>query len=384
MCPSYRATREEKHSTRGRAHLLFEMLRGETIQTGWRSDEVKEALDLCLACKGCRSDCPVGVDMASYKAEFLAHHYAGRLRPRTAYSMGNIASWARAGSRWPALPNALLRAPGLGTLSKAVGGIARARELPRFARSFRRSFRPRSGSGRPALLWVDTFNDAFHPELLEAAVGLLEAAGFSVRIPSGWLCCGRPLYDFGWLERARRRLERVLGALAPEIEAGTPLVGLEPSCVAVFRDELSNLLGGDEHAHRLAAQSFTLAELLQRAGFEPPQSLSGEALVQTHCHQHAVLGFAPDAALLRATGLDVRVLDAGCCGMAGSFGFAAGRSHELSCTIGESALLPALRQASGAMLVADGFSCREQIRQGTGRRALHLVEVLQAARGAAA
>jgi Fe-S oxidoreductase len=380
MCPSYRATREEQHSTRGRAHLLFEMLQGDVITDGWKSEAVKEALDLCLACKGCKSDCPVSVDLATYKAEFFAHHYQGRLRPRSAYSMGSIAALSRLGSRLPGLPNLLLQTPGLARLAKAAGGIARERQMPSFQRSFRRGFRAPAGSGPPVLLWVDTFNDAFHPDVLDAAVRVLAQAGFSVRIPRAWLCCGRPLYDFGWLGRARRCLRRVLDALAPEIEAGTPLVGLEPSCVATFRDELVNLLARDQHAQRLAATTFTLAEWLDQAGFEPPGTLSGRALVQTHCHQHAVMGFAADERLLCATGLEPEVLDTGCCGMAGSFGFEAGRKYEVSQRVAEQGVLRAVRAARReSLIVADGFSCREQIRQGSGREALHLAQVLDAA-----
>jgi Fe-S oxidoreductase len=295
--------------------------------------------------------------------------------------MGGIGSLARAGSWLPAVSNLVLRTPGLSAVAKWASGIAQARELPRFRPSFRRRFRSREGAGRPVVLWVDTFNDAFYPEVLEAGAAVLRAAGFQVRLPSHWLCCGRALYDFGWLDRARRRLRRALDVLAPEIEAGIPVVGLEPTCVATFRDELVNLLGHDEHARRLSSQTYTLAELLAtHAGFEPPPRLRGEALVQVHCHQHALMGFDADAALLRATGLDVRVLDAGCCGMAGAFGLEAGAKHELSRKIGESGLLPAVRSAGGDVrIVADGFSCREQIAQGTGRRPLHLAQILEQA-----
>jgi Fe-S oxidoreductase len=386
MCPSWRVTHDEKHSTRGRAHLLFEMLRGEVIEDGWRSEEVKEALDLCLACKGCKGDCPVQVDIATYKAEFLHHYYRRRLRPRAAYSMGLIRRWAGIASHLPRTVNLLARTPGLARLIKAAGGIAPERRMPRFAtRTFRRRFAGRDQrEGRDVLLWPDTFNDYFHPEIAEAAVEVLEAAGCRVRLPPAGLCCGRPLYDYGFLDLARRRLAAILQALEPEIVAGTPIVGLVPSCVATFRDELPAMLPGDENARRLAAQVVTLGEYLgglgddgdgDDDGWRPPR-LAGRAVVHGHCHHKAVMGLEPEVELLRATGLEVEVLDSGCCGMAGSFGFEVGK-YQVSMACGELVLLPAVRAAApDTLLVADGFSCREQIHQATGRRALHTAEVL--------
>ncbi|HEY1334257.1 MAG TPA: FAD-binding and (Fe-S)-binding domain-containing protein, partial [Myxococcaceae bacterium] len=242
MCPSYKVTREEAHSTRGRAHLLFEMLKGDEIRDGWRDTHVREALDLCLACKGCKNDCPLQVDMATYKAEFLAHHYQGRLRPRQAYSMGLIMWWARLARLAPRLANWVSHTPGLAAAFKWVGGIGQQREVPRFAvRTFRQTFveRPERGPDQPrVLLWPDTFNDHFHPQVAHAAVDVLEAAGYHVEIPPVRLCCGRPLYDFGFLDLAQRFLSDILEELRPWIRAGVPLVGLEPSCVSVFRDEL--------------------------------------------------------------------------------------------------------------------------------------------------
>jgi FAD/FMN-containing dehydrogenase/Fe-S oxidoreductase len=383
MCPSWRVTHDERHSTRGRARLLFEMLRGETVRDGWRSAEVREALDLCLACKGCKSDCPAGVDMAAYKAEFLFHHYQGRLRPVQAYSMGLAAWWARLGSHAPGLVNALIRSPLAGILKK-LGGIAPGRTLPVLApRTFRSLFENGTAdrdAGGTVLLWPDTFTDLFHPEIGTAAVAVLEAAGFRVTIPRRVLCCGRPLYDFGMLDLARRQLLQILDALRPEIRAGIPILVLEPSCAAVFRDELLQFFPKDDDARRLAAETVTLAELLVRDAphFEP--HLAGRALVQPHCHQHAVMGLAADHMLTGRLGLDARFLD-GCCGMAGAFGFSKGHD-DVSLAIGEQALLPAVRAAAPEELIlADGFSCRTQIAQATGRRALHLAEVLAAGLG---
>jgi FAD/FMN-containing dehydrogenase/Fe-S oxidoreductase len=384
MCPSYRATREERHSTRGRARLLWEMLNGDVLSGGWRNPAVREALDLCLACKGCKHDCPVTVDMATYKAEFLAHYYAGRLRPRQAYAFGWIHQWARIASAAPAMANLLTHAPGLADVAGWAVGMARERRAPAFApERFKRWFRRRGRrtGGRPVLLWADTFNDFFHPETAQAAVAVLERAGFRVYVPRVELCCGRPLYDYGFLGMARRWLRQILRTLRRPIRAGLPMVVLEPSCASVFRDELLNLLPGDEDARRLARQTCTLDELLTRHAPELPlPTLRGRALVQGHCHHKSVLDFAGEEGLLRRLGLELSAPEAGCCGMAGAFGFEAGTHAEVARTCGERALLPAVRAAGEATLViADGFSCREQIAQGTGRTALHLAEVLELA-----
>jgi FAD/FMN-containing dehydrogenase/Fe-S oxidoreductase len=387
MCPSYMVTREEEHSTRGRARLLFEMLNGEEIPDGWRSKAVKDALDLCLACKGCKSDCPVNVDMATYKAEFMYHHYKGRLRPRQAYSIGMIWWAARLASKAPWAVNLLTQTPVLRGLVKRAGGIAPQRRIPRFAGEpfttwFRRRGRVHAGEDRQrVLLWPDTFNNYLHPNTAKATVEVLEAAGFEVLIPGRPLCCGRPLYDYGMLDLAERLLHRVLDSLRPLIREGVPLVAAEPSCLAVFRDELLQMLPDDEDAKRLAAQSFTLAELLatHAPGFEPP-TLEGKAIVQRHCHHHAVMGFKEDQKLLERIGLDVELLDSGCCGMAGSFGFEQGERYQVAIKEGERVLLPRVRQApDSTFVIADGFSCRTQIEQGSDRRALHLAEVLRLA-----
>jgi FAD/FMN-containing dehydrogenase/Fe-S oxidoreductase len=382
MCPSFMVTREEMHSTRGRARLLFEMLRGDPVREGWRDRHVREALDLCLGCKACRTECPVNVDIATYKAEFMSHHHRGRLRPRPAYALGLIAWWARLGSRVPGPVNRVLRSPAIGTGVRRAAGLAPERAAPPFAPvSFRRWFRRREdrrppGTGPPVVLFPDTFNDHFHPAALASAVRLLEGTGHHVVVPRPWVCCGRPLYDYGMLTLARSVLRRVVEVLGPKVKAGVPVVSLEPSCVAVFRDELMNLFPDDPVAERLSAQTFTLAEFLARAGYEPPR-LSGRALVQRHCHHQAVMGFGPDRDLLDATGLDVEILDSGCCGLAGSFGFEAGEKYEVSMRCGERRLFPAVRREAGSTtLVADGFSCREQILHGTGRRAVHLAQLL--------
>jgi len=386
MCPSFMVTREEQHSTRGRARLLFEMLNDQVVRDGWRDERVKEALDLCLACKGCKSDCPVGVDMATYKAEFLAHYYEGRLRPPAAYTMGLIYWWARVASHVPAAANMLMATPHFAAALKFLGGIAAERRLPTFApRTFKRDFRARGGSqgkGRRVLLWADTFTNNFHPEIASAAVEALEAVGCRVVVLGQSLCCGRPLYDWGMLDLAKRVLRQALAALRPEIAAGTPIVVLEPSCAAVFRDEAKNLLAHDEDSRRLARQTYTLGEFLTRQAAEQPLGrLEQQVVFHGHCHQKAVIGIEAEKDVLRRIGSRLEVLEAGCCGMAGSFGFEKDK-YEISMRIGERVLLPAVRRTSSdALIVADGFSCREQIAQGAGRRALHLAEVLQRALG---
>jgi Fe-S oxidoreductase len=382
MCPSYMVTREEKHSTRGRARLLFELFQGEVLKGGWREPRVKEALDLCLACKGCKGECPVNVDMATYKAEFLSHYYEGRLRPRAAYAFGQIHRWASLAAWAPWLVNLTTQVPILARAAKAIAGMAQARTIPTFApETFKQWFAARAttrGNAPPVVLWADTFSDHFHPEVAKAAVAVLEDAGFRVVVPRGRLCCGRPLYDYGFLDQAKEQLRTILRAMRPALERGTPIVGLEPSCVAVFRDELTNLFPDDEDAKRLKEQVFLFSEFLVSQGYQPP-ALPGHAIVHGHCHQKALMGMDSDTTLLKRLGLDFEILDSGCCGMAGAFGFEAPH-HDLSMQIGERVLLPAVREADAdTFVIADGFSCREQIRQGTPREALHLAQVLQLA-----
>ena len=384
MCPSYMATREEKHSTRGRARLLFEMLQGEVIKDGWRSEEVREALHLCLSCKGCKSDCPVQVDMATYKAEFMSHYYDGRIRPRQAYVFGLIDVWSRLGAKMPALANFLTHAPGWSALAKAVVGIPKERRIPQIAaESFTRTFAPAAGhkGDRPqVILWPDTFNNYYHPDTLAAAAEVLDAAGFFVRMPRQPLCCGRPLYEFGMLDLAKRRLWRILEALRNEIRAGVRVVVLEPACASVFRDELLNLFPANEDAKRLSSQTSLLCEfLVQKApNFGPPE-LARKALVHGHCHHKSILKMSGEQHLLDKLGLDYEILDSGCCGMAGSFGFEKDK-HAVSIACAERVLLPAVRQAAeDTLIIADGFSCREQIAQCTERRAMHIAEIMQLA-----
>jgi Fe-S oxidoreductase len=385
MCPSFMVTREEKDSTRGRAHLLFEMLRGEVIgKNGWRDEAVKDALDLCLACKGCKSDCPVNVDMATYKAEFLSHYYKGRLRPVHAYAFGLIHVWARLAMLAPSVVNLINRAPFLSRLTKALIGVAPERTMPAFApETFKRWFVRRAvrNRGRPrVILWPDTFNNYFHPAVAKAAVAVLEDARFQVIVPQQDLCCGRPLYDYGMLPTARRWLLQILHSLGEEIAAGTPIIGLEPSCTAVFRDEMVAMFPHQENARRIKEQTFTLAEFLEKHApdYRVPK-LQRKALVHGHCHHKAVMKFDCDKKLFQKIGLDCELPDSGCCGMAGAFGFEADK-YDVSLAAGERVLLPAVRKAGkDTLIVADGFSCREQVRQTTGRHALHIAQVLKMA-----
>jgi FAD/FMN-containing dehydrogenase/Fe-S oxidoreductase len=383
MCPSYKVTMEEKHATRGRAHLLFEMLRGEEIRDGWKSDAVKEALDLCLSCKGCKGECPVHVDMATYKAEFMAKRYAGRLKPRSAYAFGWIDRWAHLASLAPGIANFFTQTPPFSQLAKAIAGVHPKRTIPRFAkRTFRADFakRARRNAGaRRVVLWPDTFNNHFHPGTAHAAADVLEAAGYDVAIPAKRLCCGRPLYEFGMLDLARRYFQDIMAALEDDIARGTPIVVLEPACASTFRDELPNLFFRDEVARRLATQVVLLEELLTRDAAWQPAKLGRRAIVHGHCHQQAILGMDSQREALERAGIECDVPDAGCCGMAGSFGFEK-EKYDISMACAERVLLPALREAGDdTLVIANGFSCREQVAQATGHRPMHLAEILRLA-----
>ncbi|HZT24898.1 MAG TPA: FAD-binding and (Fe-S)-binding domain-containing protein [Pseudolabrys sp.] len=375
MCPSYMATNEEKHSTRGRARLLFEMMRGEALTDLWRSREVEEALDLCFACKACKSDCPVHVDMATYKAEFRSQHYRGRLRPRAAYSMGLVQRWARYASWFPGLANAV----GSTALAKWIGDIAPQRRVPPFAkqtfRSWHRKRKDAKTGGRRVVLFPDTFNNFFKPQTAIAATRVLEAAGFEVAIPDRILCCGRPLYDWGRIDKAKALWRQTLETLREDIAAGTPLIGLEPACVSAFRDELIDLFPDDERAKRLSEQTLFFTEFLDRNNCALPR-IDGSALVQLHCHHHAIIKPTSEQNVLKKLGIEFEVMASGCCGMAGSLGFEAAK-YDVSIRAAERVLLPKVREAAqDTVVLANGFSCREQIEQTTDRRPQHIAELI--------
>jgi len=396
MCPSYMVTLEEKHSTRGRAHMLFEVLQGEVVNDGWNDEHVKQALDLCLSCKACKSECPTNVDIASYKAEFLSHYYENNSRPLYAYAFGMIDRWAELGSLAPRITNFFNQAPGFRHILQGILHLAPERRIPRFAPSTFQQWAKKNGlpdiaqaasSSAPAtlqrgdvILWADTFNNYFHPSTSQAAHAVLQDAGFNVRVPQTHLCCGRPLYDFGLLDKAKQYLQHVMTTLSAQIDAGIPIVVLEPSCASVFRDELRNLFPTDARATRLRELTFPLSEFLERraSGYQPPQ-LKEKVLLHGHCHHKAVLKFSDEESLLKKMGVELRSPDTGCCGMAGPFGFEK-ETYGVSQAVGERILLPAVRNSSpDTLVVSDGFSCREQISYATGRKALHLAEVMQLA-----
>ena len=382
MCPSYRATKEEKHSTRGRAHLLFEMLNGSLIKGGWRSEEVHDALDLCLSCKGCKTDCPVGVDMATYKAEFLHQHYRGRVRPAAHYSMGFLPLWLALGQYAPGAANRVLSGP-IASLIKRIGGIAAEREMPALAgrtlRSWWRQREHRPAGGDRVVLFPDTFTNHFDPHIGRDAVLALEKLGSSVEIPRSQVCCGLTWASTGQLDIARRVVRRTARLLRPQVRSGLPVVGLEPSCTAFLRNDALELAPEDPDVRALAEATETFAEHVEPTRSRWERSGDGKALVQQHCHQYSELGFDADRSALAATGTDAQVLDAGCCGLAGNFGFERGH-YDVSMACAEQALLPAVRQAEpGTEVVADGFSCRLQIRQATETEPVHLATLVRRA-----
>lgn len=385
MCPSFRVTQNERYSTRGRIRLFGELFRGEALKDLWANKEVKEALDVCFACKSCKSECPAQVDMATYKAEFLSHYYETHARPRHAFSMGLIHCWARLASLAPRIVNFVNRAPLLSGVAKRLAGIAPERAVPEFAhRTFTHWFRARGqrpGGNQRVLLWPDTFNNYFHPESAIAATRVLEACGCTVSIPRVPLCCGRALYDFGMLDQARQLLAEIMWALKDDIEAGTPIVGLEPACVSVFKDELPNLFPGDAMARKLAAQVVYFSDFLRGRELPAPQPGKQRALVHGHCHHKAIIGMGGEMALLERLGVEAKAIESGCCGMAGSIGFRP-ETYALSVKAAELDLLPALRKAKAAeVIVASGFSCREQIDQLSPRKSTHVAEVAAQALG---
>jgi len=392
MCPSYLATREEKDSTRGRARVLQEMLAPNSPVRGWRAPEVHEALDLCLACKGCSSDCPTGVDMASYKAEVLHQSYRGRLRPRSHYTLGRLPQWADLAARAPGAANALMSSRPASRVARWVAGVDNRRALPRFAEqtfqqwwsSQQRSRVPEQlpSSGerlRPVVLWVDSFTDHFAPQVAIAAVKVLQHAGYRVEVPPAEACCGLTWITTGQLDAARKILNRTVMILSRYADAGIPIVGLEPSCTAVLRGDALELLGTESAAARVSAATRTLAELLTiTASWEPPNLHGTEVIAQPHCHHHAVMGWSADASVLHRSEVALTRLG-GCCGLAGNWGVERGH-HDVSVAIAEQQFLPAVRDSDRETVVlADGFSCRTQLEQLAGRRGTHLAELLASA-----
>lgn len=381
MCPSFLATREEQHTTRGRAHLLFEMFKGDLIRDGWKSREVRETLELCLGCKGCKAECPVNVDMAMYKSEFFEHYYAWRLRPRSHYAMGLIGYWGPLAARMPRISNVFTQAPLLGAFTKFAGGYDRRRSIPKFAPSaFSRGYKrgDRDADLEKVLLIPDLYNDVFFPETLFAAAKVLKNYGFDVELPSRNPREIRPLLHYGMIGRSIKELKRAIGIMAPYAEKGVPIIFLEPSTASVYRDEMTELLPNDRDAMRIKEHSFLLPEFIQKRRLKIPK-LEGRAVLHGHCHQKAVLDPGAARNIIKKMGLDLEEPQPGCCGMAGSFGLEP-QHYDISIAIGEEGLLPAIRNAKKTTyIVAEGFSCRSQILDLTDRVPLHIAELMEKA-----
>ncbi|MBB2924649.1 FAD-binding and (Fe-S)-binding domain-containing protein [Cellulomonas cellasea] len=406
MCPSYLATRDEKDSTRGRARVLQEMANGTFVTQGWAAPEVHEVLDLCLACKACSSDCPAGVDMAQYKSEVLHRTYRGRLRPVSHYALGWLPRWTRLVTGVPGLARLANAALGIRPVAKlvlAAGGMDTRRKMVTFAPTPFRAWARGEGAAQVTrgagavddeapegarkprvLLWTDSFSDGLAPSVAQAAVRVLRAAGYEVIVPEDEACCGLTWITTGQLDGARERLTHLLGVLGPYAVNGIPIVGLEPSCTAVLRSDLLDLLPDDPRAVAVARETRTLAELLTapapigpRERWELPDLSGVTAVVQPHCHHHSVMTYTADRTLLTEAGAQFSTL-AGCCGLAGNFGMEKGH-YETSVAVAEHALLPALRDAApGDVYLADGFSCRTQAEQLAGVQGVHLAELLAA------
>ena len=376
MCPSYRATKEEKHSTRGRARMFQEMLQGDPVRDGWKSEEVLDSLSLCLSCKACKKECPVNVDMATYKAEFMHHHYEGKRRPLVHFAIGMMPLWARLASIAPGLANFVISRRWV----KKLIGIHPDRRVPPFAKhTFRGNWKGKQGIGETrVILWTDTFNNHFTPDVLDAAVAVLSHVDCTIEIPKDDICCGRPYYDFGMLDLAKRRLQILMDKMDPELQHDhTYIVGIEPSCVSVFRDELRNMFPDDPRAANLAKKTLTLSEFLTEHAPHAIPKMDGKFVVHGHCHHKSAIGFEAEEQVLRATGAEVDILDSGCCGMAGSFGYET-EKYPVSLTIANDRLLPAVeKMAAGEKLVANGFSCRSQLIDLSDKRPLTLPELLR-------
>jgi FAD/FMN-containing dehydrogenase/Fe-S oxidoreductase len=382
MCPSFQATGNEKDSTRGRSRILQDAVAGNLGPAGLSTPEVGEALDLCLSCKGCRSDCPTGVDMAQYKSEVLYARYRGRLRPRSHYSLGLLPLWLRAARQAPRLVNALSNIQALNPAVAWLAGIDARRQVPRIGRTSERSaWRAAqrqpvpNASTKRVVLFVDTFTNSFTPHVANAVVEVLRSAGYEVHVPHTDICCGLTWISTGQLDGARRRLDRTAAALHPYVSQGMTVVGIEPSCTAALRSDLTELVGG-RRASEVSAAVKTLAELLVSDNdYRIPDLSDVDIVAQPHCHHHAVLGWQADRTLLERGRARV-VSVGGCCGLAGNFGAERGH-YDLSVAVAETQLLPALRAtAPSTVVLADGFSCRTQIEQLSDRRGMHLAELL--------
>ncbi|MBO0882518.1 MAG: 4Fe-4S dicluster domain-containing protein, partial [Mycobacterium sp.] len=377
MCPSYQATKEEKDSTRGRARVLQEMLNGATVNRGWRSGELLDVLDLCLSCKGCASDCPTGVDMALFKSEVQYQRYRHRIRPASHYSLGWLPRWARIGAAMPRLANAAMTLPGAASALLTIAGVDRRRHIPAFANEtfrhwFARTATTRPQTGRPAVVFVDTFTNYFSPHVGIATVAVLEQAGFRPVLSPRQQCCGLTWISTGQLDTARAKLGRAVSQLAAAASR-TPIVGIEPSCTAVLRSDAAELLEGSAAA--IASRVHTLAEILTEAQWTPPPLTGHTVIAQPHCHHHAVLGYDADAQLLGSAGATIHRLG-GCCGLAGNFGMEKGH-YDISVAVAEQQLLPAIRSvAADTTILADGYSCRTQLADLSHRRGQHLAELL--------
>ena len=385
MCPSYMGTGNELYSTRGRARLIHESLTGDLLPNGFSDDTLYESLELCLSCKACKSECPASVDIAAYRAEFLAGYFQSHRRPLALRFFGHIHEAARLASFSPRIAN-ILSSGISGTLIRRMLGFHPERDLPPFApMTFRNWFRkhpPLNPSGSEVLLFPDTFSNFFEPDVAIAATEVIERAGFRVQIPEQDVCCARPLYEQGMLDEARARMLETVAALRPFVRRGIKIVGLEPSCILTFRDELPALFPHVADVRALADNTWIFDEFLtDKAPASMQPQMRGHALVHGHCHRKALAGMANELALLsRSSDLTVVAPDAGCCGMAGAFGYGKDR-FELSRVIGERVLLPAINASpAGTTIIADGFACRSQIRQFCpGRQPLHLAQALNLA-----
>lgn len=385
MCPSYRATHEEKHSTRGRSRLLQEILEGDVITDKWKSKEVEEALNLCLSCKACASECPVNVDMATYRAEFYNHYYKSHHRPLASFGMGLVHRWAPLASKAPWLMNFITQTKGINAIAKAVAGVHQKRDLPPLAKkTFRKMWRADGNRNEHAnkneskirvILWADSFNNYFTPKPLLAAAQLLEKSGYEVILPKQGLCCGRPYYDFGRLNAAKDMLAKTVESLTPLFDGNTWLVGIEPSCLSVFKEEMIKLFPNDERAKMIRGQTMTLGGFLKKHG-HPEIKLESDVVIHGHCHHKSVLDINSEVEILKTSGKNVKLLDDGCCGMAGAFGYEKDK-YEVSKKIAELGVVSHLNETPQETIVAaDGFSCRHQIAHFTERETITLPELL--------